>query len=113
MLRDQQVVGEAKATGGEQVGPVTVVGERPGFPHQPVDDVPVLDAMLALAPQPWQPFDAVLGVPDLDVLGAEAGLDPLADQPAGHRVGVAGDVDGTALVHPYLPSLTRLQATVR
>jgi hypothetical protein len=79
LLRDQQVVGEAKAAGGEQVGPVTVVGERSGLAHQPVDDVPVLDPMLALAPQPRQPLDAALGVPDFDVLGAEAGLDPLAD----------------------------------
>jgi hypothetical protein len=62
--------------------------------------VPVGDVVLALAPQPGQPLDALLGVPDLDLLGVEASLDPLADQPAGHRVDVAREVNGAALVYP-------------
>ena len=108
LLLDQQIVGQAEAAGGEQLGPVAVVGERPRLPHQPVDDVPILDAVLAPAPQPGEPLDAALGVPDLDLLRVDARLDPLADQPARHRIGVPRDVDGAAVVDPHLPPLARL-----
>jgi hypothetical protein len=113
LLFEQQIVGQAEATGGEQVGPVTVVGERPRLPHQPVDDVPVLDVVLAPTPQPGEPLDAALGVPDLDLLRIDAGLDLLADQPARHRIGVPRDVNGAALIHAYLPPLARFQPTSR
>jgi hypothetical protein len=75
--------------------------------------MPVLDAMLAPATQPRQPLDAALRVPDLDVVSVEPRLDPFADQPAGHRVGVAGDVDGAAGSHSHLHALTCVQALAR
>jgi hypothetical protein len=71
--------------------------------------VPVLDPVLAPAPQPRQFLHPPPGVPDLDPLGVQPGLDPLTDQPAGHRVGVALDEDGAAAVHPHPPPLARLQ----
>jgi hypothetical protein len=46
----EQVVGHAEAAGGEQVRSVTVVGEGTRLADQPVDDVPVLDAVLAPSP---------------------------------------------------------------
>jgi hypothetical protein len=108
-LRPQGVVGHAEAAAGEQVGLVAVVGERPRLTHQPVDDVPVVDPVLAPTPQPRQRFHRPLGVPDLDPLGVQPGLHPLADQPTRYRVGVALHPDGAACLHPHPQPLARLQ----
>jgi hypothetical protein len=110
LLLDQPVVGQAKAAGGEQVVAVAVVGERPRLAHQPVDDVPVGDPVLAPAAQPRQALDQALGVPDLDVAAVQARLDPFPDQPAGHRVRVAADVDGTATIHTHGDTLAGVDA---
>jgi hypothetical protein len=75
--------------------------------------VPVVDAVLVAPPQPGQPFHLPLGVPDLDALGVQPGLDPLADRPAGHRVDVALHAHGAARLHPRPQPLARLQATRR
>jgi hypothetical protein len=83
-LLKEQVVSHAEAAAGEQVRSVTVVGERPRLAHQPVDDVPVLDAVLAPSPQSRQFLHPLLTVVDLDPLGVKSGLHSLADQPAGH-----------------------------
>jgi hypothetical protein len=109
LLLQQRVVGEAELTAGEQVRPVAVVRERPRLTDQPVDHVPVFDPVLAPAAQPRQLIHPPLGVPHLDPLGVQPGLDALADQPAGHRVGVALDVDRAAAVHPHAQPLARLQ----
>ena len=69
--------------------------------------------MLAPAAQPWQPLDQPLGVPHLDVVGEQPRLDPLPDQPAGHRVGVADDVDRAAAVHPHPDALVGVEALPR
>jgi hypothetical protein len=108
LLLDQPVIDEAEATGREQVVAVAVVGKRPRLAHQPVDDVPVVDAVVAPAPQARQTLDLPLGIPDLDVVGVQARFDPFPDQPARHRVGVARDVDGAARIHAYAPALARL-----
>jgi len=75
--------------------------------------VSVVDAPAAAAAQPGQVLYLRLAVEQLDPLGEQAALDPLADQPGGHRVGVALDVDGAAPVHPHLPPLARLQTRRR
>jgi hypothetical protein len=113
LLHQQRVVGQAEADGREQVSSVAVVGERSRLADQPVDDVPVGDPVLATTPQTRQFFDAPLGVPHLDPLGVDPGLDPFADEPAGHRVGVALDVAGAAAIHPHLLPLARLQTPSR
>jgi hypothetical protein len=113
LLLDQPVVGQAEAARREQLVAVAVAGERPWLAHQPVDDVPVGDPVLAPAAQPWQTLDQALGVPDLDVVGVQAGLHPLPDQPAGHRVGVAADVDGAPGIHPHLDALAGVEALPR
>jgi len=95
-LLDQSVVDQTEATRREQVVAVAVVGERSRLAHQPVDDVPVVDAVLAPAAQTRTAFDEALRVPDLEVVGMQTDFHPFADQPAGHRVGVATDVDGAA-----------------
>ena len=108
-----EVVGQAEAAAGEQLRPVAVVGERPRLADQPVDDVPVVDAVLAAPAQPRQLLDPLLAVPDLDPLGSEPGLHPLADQPAGHRVDVALHPDRAACLHAHAQPLARLQAAAR
>jgi hypothetical protein len=107
---DQQVVGHTEAAGGEQVGPVAVVGEGPRLADQPVDDVPVIDLVLAPPPQPGQFLHLLLGVPDGHPLGVQPSLDPLADQPTGHRVDVALHPDSAARLHPHAQPLEGLQA---
>ena len=68
--------------------------------------MPVGDAVLASAAQSGQALDEALGVPDLDVVRVQAGLDPFADQPTGHRVGIAAEVDGAAGIHSHVDALT-------
>jgi hypothetical protein len=104
-LLDQPVIDQAEATRRKQLVPIAVVGKRPRLAHQPVDDVPVVDAVLASAAQPGTALDEALAVPDLNVVGVQARLDPFADQAAGHRVGVAADVDGAPRIHSHFDAL--------
>lgn len=112
-LFEQGIVGHAEATAGEQVGLVAVIGKRPRLADQPVDDVPVVHPMFAATTQPRQHVHLLLAVPHLDPLGILPGLDPLADQAAGHRVDVAFDADEAARLHPHSQPLARLQPTRR
>jgi len=107
--RRQVVVRQPEDARGEQLLAVAVLGERPRLAHQPVDDVPVVDALLVPAAQPRQHLDPLLAVPDLQVLDEQPHLDRLADQPAGHRVAVAADVDQAALIDLRPQPLARLQ----
>jgi hypothetical protein len=72
--------------------------------------MPVADAVLAPATQPRQAFHQLLRIPDLDVVGVQPGLDLFPDQPAGHRVGVAADVDGAATIHTRGETLAGVEA---
>jgi hypothetical protein len=92
---------------------VAIVREGPRLTYQPVDHVPVLDAVLAPATQPRQLLHTPLRVPDLELLRAEAHLHPLANQPTRHRVHVALDMDRAAPVHPHRPPPKRLQTPRR
>ena len=75
--------------------------------------MPIFDPVLAPPPQPWQLLDTALGIPHLDPFGVQPRLDPLADEPARHRVGGPLDVDRAATVDTHLPPLARLQAPHR
>jgi hypothetical protein len=109
LLNQQPVVGQPEAARREQVVLVAVVGKGTRLAHQPVDDVPVLDAMLASATQTRQAFHLLLGVPHVEVVGVDADLDPFADQTAGYRVGVAADMDGAAAIHPHAHALAGVE----
>jgi hypothetical protein len=52
-------------------------------------------------------------VPDLQVFGPDMDLDPLADQAARHRVGIAADVDRAAGVDPCRDPSAHLQPPCR
>jgi len=112
-LRPQRIIGHAEVARGEQLLPIAVVGERSGLARQPIDDVPVIDAMLVTATQPRQAFHHLLRVPHLEVLHEEADFDPLSDESAGHGVAVAVDVDQAAAINPRPYALARLQTPGR
>ena len=109
----QQVVGHPEPAGGEHRVAVAVLLERPGLAHQPVDDVAVLDAMLAPTPEPRQGVQLPGPVPDVEGLGPDVDIDLLADQPAGQRVGVAADMDRAARIDPGLEPPGHLQPASR
>lgn len=113
LLLAQHVVGHAEVAAGKQILTVAIVGERPGLADQPVDDVPIVDAMLATSTQAWQQLYQFLGVPHLDALGVQAGVHPFADQPAGHRVDVVLHFDDAARFHAHPQPLARIQALTR
>jgi hypothetical protein len=105
----QSVVGHAKTAGREQLVAVAVVGKGAGLAHQRVNDVPVIDAVLAAATQTRQRLHPLLAVPHLQVFGIDPHLDPLADQPAVHRVDVVMHVNQTAAVHRDRQPLATVQ----
>jgi len=111
--RPQHVVGDPERGRREQVVPVAVRRERTRLADQPVDHVPVGDPVLTAATQSWHPFHHPLRVPHLHVLGVQPDLDPLADQPARHRVRVPTDVDRAARINLHLDAARRLEPTRR
>lgn len=70
----EQVVGHAEATAGEQIRPIAVVREGSRLAHQPVNDVPVVDTVLAASAQTRQRLQQLLAVPHFDPLGVQTGL---------------------------------------
>jgi hypothetical protein len=109
----QQVVGHPEPAGGEHRVAVAVLLERPGFADQPVDDVAVLDAMSAPAPEPRQGVQLPGPVPDVERLGPDVDIHLFADQTARQRVGVAADVDRAPRIDPGLESSGHLQPASR
>jgi hypothetical protein len=112
-LLDQRIVSHAKMARGEQLLTIAVVSEGAGLAHQPVDDVPIVDAMLVPSAQPRQMLDLLLRVPHFKVFHEEADLDLFADQPAGHGVTVAIDMNQAAAIDASLQTLARFQTSSR
>jgi len=71
--------------------------------------VAVVDPVFAPATQSGQLLHPLLGIPEFEPLGVQVGLDPLANQPAGHRVDVALHPHGAARFHPHPQPLEGLQ----
>lgn len=113
LLLLELVVGHAEAAGREHLGAAAVVSEGARLADQPVDDVPVVDVVLAPPPQSGHLLRAPLGVEDLDPLGVQPGLDPLADEPAGHRIDVARHANRAARLDADAQPLARLQTPRR
>ena len=91
----EAVVSEAEAGRREEVVAVGVVRERPRLADQRIDDVPVVHRVLVPPDQARQRVGELVRVPNFDAVGVETGFDPLADQPAVHRVDAAVDVNQT------------------
>ncbi len=79
----QEVVGHPEPAGREHRIAVAVLLERPGLADQPVDDVAVIDAMLASPSEPGQGVDLPGPVPDVEGLGPDVDVHLFADQSAG------------------------------
>jgi hypothetical protein len=109
----QEVVSHPESAGGEHRIAVAVLLERPGLAHQPVDDVAVLDAMLAPASESRQSVDLSGPMPDVEGLRPDVNIHLLADQTTGQRVGVAADMDRAPGIDPGLESPSHLQPASR
>src|ERR1017187_10409977 len=72
----KQVEGHAEAAGREQLIAVPVVFEGARLAHQPVDDLPVIYAMLLPPAQAWHLGCLLLPVPDLHMVHKTAALPP-------------------------------------
>lgn len=105
----QHIVRLPEVAAGKQVGLVAVIGEGSRLAEQPVDDVSILDLVLAPATQPRELLHLPLGIPDLDPLGIQAGLHPLPDQTTGHRVDIARHMNEAARLDPHLQPFARFQ----
>jgi hypothetical protein len=110
LLRHQRIVSTPIRQRRVQVFPVQVAGKGARLPHQPGNEVPVINRVLAPAPQARQALHQLLGIPDLDLLHADPDLDLRADQPRRHRVGVVLHNNGATPTHPHALPLQRLQA---
>jgi len=109
----QGVVRHPETAGREHRVAVAVFLERPRLAHQPVDHVTVVDLLLAPAPKSRQFVHPSGPVPDLQSFRPDVDLNPLADQPARHRVDVAADVDRAPRVDPDRDPPARLQPPQR
>ena len=69
-----------------EVFAIAVPGEGAWFPHQPADHMPVVDAMLVLAPQARHRLHEVIAIANLDDIRVHARVDGVADQLRRHRV---------------------------
>jgi hypothetical protein len=79
LLRQQSIISTPICQGRIQLFTIHVAGKRARLPHQPVDDVPVIDPMLVLAPQARQTLHQLLRIPNLDLLHADPRLHLRAD----------------------------------
>lgn len=106
----QHIVGDPESTGRKHRVAVAVLLERSRLAYQPVDDVAVLDAMLAPATKPGETVDLAGAVPDFKGLSHDMNIDKLTDQSAGQRIGVAADVDRAPRIDPRLEPSGHLQS---
>jgi hypothetical protein len=113
LLRDQRVISPPIGQRRVEVFPVHVAGKGARLPHQPGNEVPIINRVLTPAPQARQSLHQLLGIPDLDLLHADPDLDLRADQPRRHRVGVVLHHDGATPTHTHTFPLQRLQTPCR
>jgi len=99
MLPAERVVGHAKAARGEQVLVVLVVGEGARLADQRVDDVPVVDGVLARARQARHPLHEDVSAPHLHFLDAKHHVHLVADQTAVDRIHVPQHPDRAGHAH--------------
>jgi hypothetical protein len=113
LLGHQRVIRPAIDQRRIQLLAVDVAGKRPRLPHQPVDEVPVVDPALVPAPQARQALHQLLGIPDLDLLQADPHFDLRTDQSRRHRIGIVLHPNGAASTHPHALPFQRLQTPRR
>jgi hypothetical protein len=109
----QHVVGHPKPAGREHRIAIAVLLERSRLADQPVNDVAVLDAMLASTPESRQGVQLLGPVPDIERVGPDVNVNLLADQSARQRIGVAADVDRAPRIDSCLEPASHLQPASR
>jgi hypothetical protein len=109
----QEVVGHPEPAGGKHRIAVAVLLERPGLADQPVDDVAVLDAMLAPASESRPGVKLSGPVPDLEGFGSDVNIHLFADKTAGQRIGIAADMDRAPGIDPGFEPASHLQPANR
>jgi hypothetical protein len=109
LIRQQRVIRLPEDHRRIQVLPIHVPRERPRLPHQPRNDVAIIDAVLVLAAQPLHALHPLARIPDLDVVGTDPRLNDFAPQPGRHRVRVVPHPDRAATAHFHTLTLQRLQ----
>ena len=76
----QEVVSHPEPAGGEHRVAVAVLLERPGLADQPVDDVAVIDVMLAPTSESRQGVELPGPVPDVEGFRSDVNIHLFADQ---------------------------------
>ena len=89
--RQQLVVGHPKAGRGIQMVHVFVVDESARFADQRIDHVAKVDSLLALSKQPRYPFQALVPVPEFEMVLVNQHVHFQADVFAAHRIAVPLD----------------------
>jgi len=111
--REQLVVGHAEPSGRIQVVDVLVVGERARLADQRINDVAEVDLLLALPKQPRQAFQALVAVPQLEMVLVDQHVHFQTDVFAVDRIGVSLDTQDAIRLDPDTQRRERAQPLVR
>jgi hypothetical protein len=110
---DQLVVGHAEPRGGIQVIHILVVHERPGLANQRIDDVTEVDRFLAVSEQPGHPLQALVAVPQFEMILVNPYLHLQADILAAHGVRILLDAYDAIRIHPQRDGRERTESPRR
>jgi hypothetical protein len=99
--------------GRKQILTVSVILKGAGFADQPVNNVPVLDTMLAFASQPGDGIYTLLGIPYLQVLHIKPNIYRLSNQAAVYRIHIMIDPDCAARSNSDLKPLAAVKTPGR
>jgi hypothetical protein len=107
VLPAEGVVSHAEVARGKQILMVLVVGEGARLADQRVDDMAVVDGVLADARQPRHALHEHAGVPHFHLLDANHHVDRVTDQTAVDRVSVPQYLDRASRAHGDVMHTTR------
>lgn len=96
---DQLVVGYAEPRGGIQVVHVLVVHKRARLADQRIDDMAKVDCFLAVSEQPGHPLQALVAVPQFQVILVNMHLHLQTDVLAAHGVRILLDAHDAIRIH--------------
>jgi hypothetical protein len=96
----EDVVSDAKLTGGKHFFAITVIGKRSRFANQRVNHMTIVDRRGLLAEQAIHRLNQVALISHVDLLGFDSNVYFLVDQTTGHRIGVGANADRAALANP-------------
>ena len=92
----QIIICDAETTGREQIVAIPVVFKCTWLSDEAIDNMSIINRMLALTAQSRQRIDSLLCVPYLQTIYKKTHLNAFADQSTVHRIEVVIDPDGAA-----------------